>query len=125
MRRSGLSVVMGALLVASLSACSRQQTAAVDCKTDSRYSVARSAPPVQVPDDLSPPSESDALRLPSEAAIAAAAAPAASGSCLESPPSFFGDARPFRRSASADEPVPEPAEQAQPPAAGGDRVIDN
>lgn len=118
-------MVMGALLIASLGGCSRQQTAAVDCVTDSRYSVARSAPPVQVPDDLSPPSEGDALRLPPEAAIAAAPAPTASGGCLQSPPSFFGDARPFRRSADADEAAPEPAEQAEPPAAGGDRVIDN
>jgi hypothetical protein len=123
MRDTVRSSVVAALCIAALAGCSRQQTTAEECAADSRYSAARSAPPVQVPDDLSPPNENDALRLPPDAALAAP--PPVAGACLESPPSFFGDSRPFRRSADADEREPEPAEQAEPPAADGDRVIDN
>src|SRR5690606_35879281 len=52
-------------LVASLAVlggCSRQPTST--CEPAARYSTAGSAPPMQIPDDLSPPDEADALRLP-------------------------------------------------------------
>jgi hypothetical protein len=107
----------------SVAACSRQESTP-DCVADVRYSTARSAPPVQIPDDLSPPNESDALRLPPDAGTTAGTR-SADGSCLESPPSFFGDSRPFRRSAEEDETDRDEEEPAEPPAAGGDRVIDN
>jgi hypothetical protein len=106
--------------VMAIAGCSRQQT--TPCDTDARYATARSAQPVQIPDDLSPPNESDALRLPPDAV---ASASAATGSCLQSPPSFFGESRPFQRDSDAEEPAPEPAAPSAPPAAGGDRVIDN
>ena len=129
-----------AAAVAAAAGCSRQETVS-DCATDSRYSTARSAPPVQVPDDLSPPNESDALRLPPDAAVGA---PTAQPGCLESPPSFCGDERPFASSADTGEserqrrrerrrerdaePEQDPAEQAEQaeqPASNDDRIIDN
>lgn len=114
--------------LAAIVGCSRQETVA--CEPDARYTAARSAPPVQIPDDLSPPNEDDALRLPPDGGAAAQAAE----ECLESPPSFFGDSRPFQRNADADEPEPAPAEQpppaeqpaqSEPSPAAGDRSIDN
>jgi hypothetical protein len=90
-----------------------------------RYSTARSAQPMQIPDDLSPPNESDAIRLPPVAAEATSETKP--GGCLDAPPSFFRDEMPFQRRA-ADEPE-EPEEPAappsEPPPAAGDRVIDN
>ena len=135
-------LVVGVMAIAG---CSRQQTTA--CATDARYSTARSAPPVQIPDDLSPPNESDALRLPPDAI---ASATTGTGPCLQSPPSFFGATRPFqvgegsdaelsrreRREArredrrqedgeaSADRPATTPAEPTDAPS-DQDRVIEN
>ena len=137
--------------VAAITGCSRGET--LPCQPEARYATARSAPPVQIPDDLSPPDESDAIRLP------AAAAPSGSitaGECLETPPPFSGDSRPFltseeakeggqsrkqrreakraeRAEASAAQPAAAPATQpeaapptqADPPPADDDRVIDN
>ncbi|HZF30086.1 MAG TPA: hypothetical protein VE907_13280 [Gammaproteobacteria bacterium] len=67
-----------------------------------------------MPDDLTPPDETDALQLPS-----ADAAPAASGEkpCLESPPKFTPGAGRGGRTAPAPAP---PA-----PVGGGDREIGN
>jgi hypothetical protein len=130
--------------LAAVAGCSRQETVA--CEPEARYSTARSAPPVQIPDDLSPPDESDAIRLPSDVAPVSSIT---AGECLEAPPPFFGDARPLaagsegsdeprrqsrreaRRqargetpAAPAAQPEPAPAEQADPPPSE-DRVIDN
>jgi uncharacterized lipoprotein len=131
--------------LAALAGCSRQET--LPCEPEARYSTARSAPPVQIPDDLSPPDESDAIRLPSDVGTGGSIT---AGECLEEPPPFFGDSRPFvtddddaeddqsrrqrreaRREArrdepaSGDEPDAAPPERADPPPAGDDRVIDN
>ncbi len=112
------------------------------CEPDARYATARSAPPVQIPDDLSPPDESDALRLPPDVG---ASGTVTADDCLEAPPSFFGESRPFDVSAEEDEDresrrerrerrraerreaaAPAPAEP-DPPASPSaeDRVIDN
>ena len=134
--------------VAAIAGCSRGET--LPCQPEARYSTARSAPPVQIPDDLSPPDESDAIRLPAEAAPAVSIT---AGECLETPPPFSGDSRPFltsedgkeqsrkqrreakraeRAEASAAQPAAAPAspeaappKQADPPPANDDRVIDN
>lgn len=131
--------------LAAVTGCSRQQTA--PCEPEARYSSARSAQPVQIPDDLSPPDESDAIRLPADVAPVASIT---AGECLETPPPFFGDSRPFlsgaeeesrksrreaRREAKrearaaeaapAAEPDAAPPEQRDPPPADGDRTIDN
>jgi len=110
-----------AIGLVTIAACSRQET--VSCNTDLRYSTARSAPPVQIPDDLSPPNESDALRLPPDAPLADSSTV---GPCLQSPPSFFGENRPFQRDPDAEAPAQPPPDQGAPPSAdAGDRVIDN
>lgn len=129
----------------TMAGCSRQQPS--PCEPDRRYATARSSQPVQIPDDLSPPDENDALRLPPPAGSADGVT---AGECLEAPPSFFGESRPFaleedaagepsrraRREARREErreargesredgaPAP-PAEPADAPQ-GDDRVIDN
>lgn len=125
--------------LAAIAGCSRMETA--PCEPDARYSTARSATPVQIPDDLSPPDETGALRLPPDVG---ASGPVTAGECLETPPSFFGETRPFQvsgeedkkgrearrerrerrraeRSEEADAPPAEPA----PAPAEDDRVIDN
>jgi hypothetical protein len=110
----------GCLIVglATVAGCSRQQTAM--CEPDLRYSTARSAQPVQIPDDLSPPDEGDALRLPSPSVVAS---PTVAGECLEAPPGFFGDSRPFGR--TEDEERQPPSEQPEPTPPAGDRDIGN
>jgi hypothetical protein len=133
----------GILGLAAVAGCSRQE--ATLCEPEARYSGARSAQPVQIPDDLSPPNESDAIRLPPD--LGGATTVVTAGECLESPPSFFGETRPFSVSTDAEEPsrrsrrearraerAGEPAEEAgeapaesreQPPPESDDRVIDN
>ena len=129
--------------LAAVAGCSRNET--LPCQPEARYSGARSAPPVQIPDDLSPPDESDAIRLPADVAPAGSIT---AGECLEAPPPFSGDSRPFltsedsagqsrkqrreakraeRAQSSAAQPEAAPASrsEADPPPAGDDRVIDN
>ena len=127
--------------LAALAGCSRQQT--TPCEPDARYANAASALPVQIPDDLSPPNESDALRLPPDLGGRDAVT---AGECLETPPPFFGDSRPFlngadsepsrrerreaRRQArdeapASDEPAAAPSEPSESAPADDDRVIDN
>ena len=135
--------------LASVAGCSRQQTA--PCEPEARYSSARSVAPVRIPDDLSPPDESDAIRLPTDLAPVGSIT---AGDCTERPPSFFGEARPFqtveedsrksrreaRREAkkekraeapaaqsesSPPEPAAPPPERSDPAPADGDRTIDN
>jgi hypothetical protein len=130
--------------LAAVAGCSREQTG--PCDPEARYAVARSAQPVQIPDDLSPPNESDAIRLPPDISRGESIT---AGECLETPPPFFGDSRPFvdeadgeqlsrrerRRQARAEEAAGSaaPAEQREappetrepPPPANDDRVIDN
>jgi hypothetical protein len=134
-------VVVG---LAAVTGCSRQQTG--PCEPEARYSTARSSQPVQIPDDLSPPDESDAIRLPADVAPVASIT---AGECLEAPPSFFGETRPFQtveedsrkarrearreakrqeraaEAAPAAQPEAAPTEQRDPPPADGDRTSDN
>jgi hypothetical protein len=105
---------------AALVGCSRDD--AVRCEPNLRYSTARSAQPVQIPDDLSPPNENDAIRLPPDTTVATTETKP--GGCLESPPSFFRDEMPFQRRAG-DEPEASAPPPSAPPPPAGDRVIDN
>jgi len=130
----------------AIAGCHRNQT--LPCQPEARYSGARSAPPVQIPDDLSPPDESDAIRLPADLAPVGSIT---AGECLENPPPFSGDSRPFltseeaegqsrkqrreaKRAERAQSSAPQPAapasqseaappKQPDPPPAGDDRVI--
>lgn len=79
------SVLLLALAAAALSACSRERE--LRCSTDSAYLSARSVEQLRIPEDLSVPDETDALRIP---------VPAAPGApdedepdrCLEASPAF-------------------------------------
>ena len=111
-----------ALGLVAICGCSRNET--VDCEPTDRYATAQSVAPVQIPDDLSPPDETDALRLPP---VAASSGNRASGGCLETPPPFFSTGRP-----GIDPPPSSNAEAAQEseapataPQPGGDREIGN
>lgn len=118
MRLLGVWCVIAALAVGT--GCSREQTVA--CTPDARYSTARSAPPVQIPDDLSPPNESDALRLPPDVG---ATTTTAAGACLDTPPAFSGGSRSFLRGNATEQAEPPSPEPSDAPASDGDRVIDN
>ena len=77
-----------ALLLVALAAavgCSRGESLA--CQEDLRYQESTSLPPLQVPDDLTVPDETDALRVPGPQT---ARAPADDEPpCIELPPRFF------------------------------------
>ena len=118
--RSRLCLLLG---LAALCGCSRERT--VDCEPTERYSTARSVAPVQIPDDLSPPDEADALRWPP----VAPAPRDASQACLEVPPAFFGGGRPGRSDqdnddAAADAEANAPADD-RAPGTDSERVIEN
>jgi hypothetical protein len=118
--RPALCLVVG---MAVTYGCSRQPT--TNCEPNERYSTARSVQPVQIPDDLSPPNEADALRLPPDPA--GEASPTVGG-CLESPPSFSGDSRPARRDAESRDELQVPVEtldESAQPSTDEDRVIAN
>ena len=103
-------------VTAVLAGCSREET--LSCSVDERYSTVQSVQPLQIPDDLSPPDESGALRLPPDV-TANRRDPARP--CLESPPSFFGDQRPGPSGRPASgEPAP-----AEVPEVDSERTIDN
>ncbi len=76
---------MAAVLAACLvGACSREKS--LSCgDSQERYARAASAPPIRIPDDLSPPDEADSLRLPPEAGTPGRTP---ERPCLESPPAF-------------------------------------
>jgi hypothetical protein len=109
------------LAVCALTACGRDKTRG--CESTERYATAVSSQPVQIPDDLSPPNETEALRLPPDTG---ANAKPPSQPCLESPPSFFGEERTGRgrpQPAAAAEPAP--ATPTEPPEDDGSRNIEN
>jgi hypothetical protein len=106
------------LAACALAACSRETT--LSCDASERYAGAGSTPPVRIPDDLSPPDESDALQLPPEATETSARA-----ACLESPPAFYDGGAAGRGPGTARAPggaaAPAPPASPEPPA--GDREI--
>jgi hypothetical protein len=61
---------------------------ALRCEDPARYTDSGEIPPVRIPDDLSPPDESQSLRIP--APVEGDVEQLASrGPCLESPPDFY------------------------------------
>jgi len=78
MRRS-LLVLVPALVLA---ACSGERE--LRCESSERYQGARSVQPIRVPDDLSVPDESDALRIPPPPE----GSRTARDTCLEYPPEY-------------------------------------
>jgi hypothetical protein len=120
---SGAIKALVALCIAcGLCGCGRDHTLA--CEGTERYSTASSAPPVQIPDDLSPPDETNSLRLPpTGAATAAVTRP-----CLETPPGFYADGAPggTRLGNPPARPAPPaPAPAVADPPADPDRQIGN
>lgn len=114
-----LSLLIVAAVAVASTACSRNST--LRCEASERYATASSSAPVQIPDDLSPPNESDAIRLPPP--VAEVEAP--SQPCLEAPPAFFESGRPGQAApAPAAAPEPPAAEPAAP-ADSPERVIGN
>ncbi len=87
-----------------ISGCSRN--AGLRCENQERYGDAREVAPLLIPDDLDPPSEFEALRIPAAAGPGAAVAsqPSAgasaagesgeAGACTEAPPDFFQEGLP-------------------------------
>jgi hypothetical protein len=123
--RFGTTLAAGALICA-LTGCGRENTVA--CEATERYSTAISAPPVSIPDDLSPPDETNSLRLPAETGPTVAP----TRPCLESPPGFYADGAPGSGRAGGnapgrpdDEPAAAPPVPAAPPADDPDRQIGN
>jgi hypothetical protein len=116
-----------ALLLCGLAGCGREHTLA--CEATARYASATSAPPVQIPDDLSPPDETNSLHLPPEGGTTAAL----TRPCLESPPGFYADGAPGgtrlgnppARPAPATAPAPAAPEPAVPPVDDPNRQIGN
>ncbi|MEO8467852.1 MAG: hypothetical protein ABI640_21225 [Gammaproteobacteria bacterium] len=85
--RSQVLVVAVGLACTVLVGCHRSSTGG--CEDTRRYAKAASASPVQIPDDLTPPSETDALRLPP--VVTNNRAP--TQPCLEDPPAFSDQIR--------------------------------
>ena len=76
------------LAVLLMSACG-----ATRCEKPDRYAGSNELPPVQVPDDLTPPDESRSLRIP-QVSEEERRAVSRRGPCLESPPDYFEGGRP-------------------------------
>ena len=99
-RLLGLAAALGCTLLVG---CHRGDT--LGCEDTRRYADAASVQPVQIPDDLSPPSETDALRLPPD--VTADRRPQ-SQPCLESPPAFSEQIQLGRESETAQPAAKEP-----------------
>ncbi len=70
------------MMLVVLTGCSRERE--LRCESTERYQGARSVQPIRIPDDLSVPDESDALRIPAPPESSSAARE----TCLEYPPRF-------------------------------------
>ena len=97
------AVAAAIALVLCLCGCSRN--AGLRCENQARYDGAEEVAPLVIPDDLDPPGEVEALRIP-DAGAAVAGVSGASGepeegaaegdaaSCTEAPPDFFQEGLP-------------------------------
>lgn len=79
-------LLLGLLVIGWLGGCS--SSFALRCEDPARYADSGEMPPVRIPDDLSPPDESQSLRIPAPAEGEAEQLESR-GECLESPPDFF------------------------------------
>jgi hypothetical protein len=64
------------------------------CENPERYMGSGEMPPVRVPDDLSVPNGTEALRVPPGEGAASAPTTSTAGPCLESPPRYSEDDTP-------------------------------
>jgi hypothetical protein len=117
-----LRIALAALTVAAAVSSGCSGDSQIACEPADRYAAAGSIPAVRIPDDLSPPDESGALRVPTSV-DASGRSPA---SCLETPPEFFEGgvgAEEARPTGVPAQPAQAPAEPA--PVPSGDREITN
>lgn len=82
--------LLGVLLALLLAGCRGDYGSR--CEDPGRYAGSPEVPPVRVPDDLSVPSENEALRIPPGGQLPEAEPRSGRGPCLESPPSYFENA---------------------------------
>ena len=89
-------IVVGMVLLCWLSGCSRG--VGLRCEDQERYRGANEAELLRIPDDLDPPDDTEALRIPR--AVTSTAGPGTGGetgeaaSCMEAPPEFFEEGLP-------------------------------
>ena len=98
------AVAAAIALVFCICGCSRN--AGLRCENQARYDGAEEVAPLMIPNDLDPPSEAEALRIPAtgESTVASesqasgepqdSAADADAASCTEAPPDFFQEGLP-------------------------------
>ena len=96
------AVAVAIALAFCIGGCSRN--AGLRCENQARYEGAEEVAALMIPDDLDPPSEAEALRIPAEGGATAASESQASGqqtaedgdaaSCTEAPPDFFQEGSP-------------------------------
>lgn len=82
-----LRLILVLSLAALAAACSGERR--MSCVDPERYETSTTSPPIRVPDDLTPPDESDALVIPQVPQTELSGV--ASEGCLEAPPDFFED----------------------------------
>ena len=98
------AVVAAIALAFCIGGCSRNS--GLRCENQARYSGAGEVAPLMIPDDLDPPSEVEALRIPTAGRSVVAGESQVSGepqeapadgdavSCTEAPPDFFQEGLP-------------------------------
>ena len=96
------AVAVAIALAFCIGGCSRN--AGLRCENQARYEGAEEVAALMIPDDLDPPSEVEALRIPAGGGATAAGESQASGqqtaedgdaaSCTEAPPDFFQEGSP-------------------------------
>ena len=98
------AVAVAIVLVACICGCSRN--AGLRCENQARYDGAEEVAPLTIPDDLDPPSQAEALRIPTTDESTVASESQASGdpreagaegdtaACTEAPPDFFQEGSP-------------------------------
>lgn len=84
--------LVGLALAWWLSGCSQQ--VGLRCEDQERYIGSTEIAPIQIPDDLDTPDETDALRVPGPTDSAEGGAIPTYGPCTESPPEFYQEGRP-------------------------------
>jgi hypothetical protein len=99
------AAIFGIVSLGALAGCSSHQLAR--CEPTDRYTTVGSVGPVRIPDDLTPPDESDALQLPPASAADSSAPPA--GGCLEEPPKFASGNRTQAQPTAPASPAPAPS----------------
>lgn len=79
--------LLGLMIAVGLVGCRGRY--AMRCEDPERYDDSGEIPPVRVPDDLSVPDETDALRIPQAGQLPIPGRGERRGPCLESPPAYF------------------------------------